>query len=115
MVTFWNIARVVIAAVTIVAVAEISKRYPRYGGLLLSLPIVSILAFVMSWQQHRDLPAISRLARETLVLVPLGLPFFIPLAFAEQLGLGFWTAFAAGIAAASIVIGAWLLFGPASI
>ena len=38
-----------------------------------------------------------RLARETLVLVPLGLPFFIPLAFASRLGLGFWPALGAGI------------------
>jgi hypothetical protein len=67
----WNIARVGIVAVIVVAVAELSKRYPRYGALLLSLPIVSILAFLLSWFQHRDLPAISKLARETLVLVPL--------------------------------------------
>ena len=33
----WNILRVVIAAATVVAVAEFSKRYPRYGALLLSL------------------------------------------------------------------------------
>ena len=43
----WNIVRVGIAAVTIVAVAELSKRFPRYGALLLSLPIVSILAFIL--------------------------------------------------------------------
>jgi hypothetical protein len=58
---------------TIVAVAELSKRYPRYRALLLSLPIVSILAFILSWFQHQDLPVISRLANEALVVVPLGL------------------------------------------
>ena len=110
----WNIARVGIAAVTIVGVAELSKRFPRYGALLLSLPIVSILAFVASWFQHHDLPAISRLARETLVLVPLGLPFFVPLAFAQRIGLDFWGSFAAGIVLASLTIGAWLLLAPAT-
>ena len=70
-----------IAAAVIVTVSEIANRYPRLGALLLTLPLVSVLAFLMTWTRHHDLPAISRLARETLVLVPLGLPFFVPLAF----------------------------------
>jgi hypothetical protein len=40
------------------------------------------------------------------------LPFFIPLAFAEQLGLNFWSAFVIEIAAAAATIGVWLLLGP---
>ena len=110
----WNIVRVTIVAVTVVAVAELSKRYPRYGALLLSLPLVSILAFLLSWFQHRDLPAISRLARETLVLVPLGLPFFVPFAFAARLGLDFWAAFGAGVVLATLTIGAWMWLAPSS-
>ena len=110
----WNVVRVVIVAITVVLVAELSKRYPRYGALLLSLPIVSMLAFLLSWFQYRDLPAVSRLARETLVLVPLGLPFFIPFVFAERLGLDFWMCFGAGIVLASLAIGSWLLWAPSS-
>lgn len=108
------VARIAIAATTIVVVAEVSKRYPQYGAVLLSLPLVSILAFVMSWYQHEDLPAISRLARETLVLVPLGLPFFLPFAFASHLGLGFWSSFGAGVVLTVMTIGTWLWFTPAS-
>jgi hypothetical protein len=108
----WNSIKVALVAITVVVVAELSKRYPRIGALLLSLPIVSLLAFLVSWFQHRDLAAISRLSRETLILVPLGLPFFIPLAFAERLHLDFWSAFAAGIVLASLTIGTWLLFAP---
>lgn len=110
----WNIVRVGIAAVIIVAVAELSKRYPRYGALLLSLPILSILAFVMSWYQHQDLNAISTLAGETVILVMLGLPFFAPLIFASRLGIGFWTAIALGVLLAASTMGAWLLFGSKS-
>ena len=110
----WNIVRVGIVAVIVVVVAELSKRYPRYGALLLSLPIVSLLAFLLSWLQYRDLAAVSRLARETLVLVPLGLPFFVPFAFATRLGLDFWSSLGAGIALASLTIGVWLWLGPAT-
>jgi hypothetical protein len=111
---FWNIARVAIAAVIIVAVAELSKRFPRYGALLLALPIVSILAFVMSWLQYRDLAAISKLAKETVIFVLLGLPLFVPLMLAMQLGLGFWTSLLIGISLATLSIGAWLLFSPST-
>jgi hypothetical protein len=109
---WWTIAKGLIAAAIIIIVSEIANRLPRVGALLLTLPIVSILAFVFTWLRHDDLTTVARLARETLVLVPLGLPFFIPLAFSERLGLGFWTAFLSGIVLASITIGLWFWFGP---
>src|SRR5262245_9993183 len=106
------ILRFAIAAVTIVAVAEISKKSPRYGALLLSLPIVTIMAFAMSWYQHRDLIAISSLAKETVILVLLGLPFFLPFVVGPKVGLGFWGEMGVGILLASITVGLWLMFGP---
>jgi hypothetical protein len=71
-------------------------RIRRVGRLsfLLTRPVVRILAFLMTWHTRRDLDGISRLARETLVLVPLGLPFFVPLALA------------------SVTVGLWLWLGP---
>lgn len=102
-----TIVRFLIAAATIVAVAEISNRYPRAGALLLSLPIVSILALTFSWVQHHDLNALSKLARETIVFVVLGLPLFVPLAFAHRLHIGFWVALIVGIALAVMSVGLW--------
>jgi len=107
----WNIVRATIAGVTIVVVAELSKRHPRIGGLVLSLPLVSILAILVAWLQHRDLPAIARLSRATLILVPLGLPLFVPLALAPRLDLGFWPALVIGIVLAALATGGWLLLG----
>ena len=109
---WWTLAKAAIAAAIIVAVSEIADRFPRIGALLLTLPVVSILAFIFTWTRHEDLTTISRLARETLVLVPLGLPFFLPLAFAGRLGLSFWPAFASGVALASLTIGLWFWLGP---
>lgn len=112
---WWTLVKATISAAVIVAVADLSHRFPRVGALLLTLPIVSILAFLMSWQEHHDLPAISRLAKETLVLVPLGLPFFIPLAFADKLGIGFWSATGLGLVLAATTIGLWFAFGPKTV
>ena len=103
----WYLLRVALAAMIVVAVAELSQRAPRLGALLLSLPLISILAMLFAWHQHHDLPALSRLARETIVLVCLGLPFFLPLAYSQRVGLGFWTSLLAGIVLAACCIGAW--------
>jgi hypothetical protein len=111
----WIVSKTLISAVLIALVSEVGRRSPRLGAVLLSLPIVSVLAFAWTWIEHRDLPAISRMARETLVLVPLGLPFFVPLAWSGRWGLGFWPAVAAGIVLASLTIGIWLYFAPSEL
>ena len=109
---WWNVLKVAIAAVTVAVVSEVSGRYPRLGALLLSLPVISILAFIFSWLQHRDLAAVSQMARETLVLVPLGLVFFVPLVLADRLRWSFWPAFALGVVLSALMIGLWFRFDP---
>jgi hypothetical protein len=106
------IVKGVIAGLVVVGVSEVADRLPRVGALLLTLPVVSIIAFVMTWQKAHKLEPIMQLARETLVLVPLGLGFFVPLAFARSWGLGFWPAFAAGTVLATITIVLWFWLGP---
>ncbi|MEW4452271.1 hypothetical protein AB1L30_06240 [Bremerella sp. JC817] len=107
--------RAIVAGLVVAVVSQIADRFPRLGALLLTLPIVSIVAFVAVWWKDQDVGTITRLSRETLILVPLGLPFFVPLAFADKLGLGFWGAFALGIVLASATIGLWFALGPKSV
>ena len=109
---FSLIIRFIIPALIILIVSGLARRSPRLGGLLLTLPLISILAFGAAWMKDHDLKSVSRLARETLILVPLGLPFVVPLAFAERLGLGFWAAMAVGFLLASVCIGVWFTYGP---
>ena len=106
------IIRFIIPAMIILIVSELARRSPRLGALLLTLPLISILAFGAAWLKDHDLKNVSRLARETLILVPLGLPFFLPLAFAERIGLGFWAAMVVGFLLASCSIGVWFAYGP---
>ncbi|MEQ8846698.1 DUF3147 family protein [Botrimarina sp.] len=107
-----TLLRGLIAGVVVIGVTQLAERWPRLGALLMTLPLVSIVAIVMTWQKSADLPTIARLSRETLVLVPLGLPFFVPLALAERLGFSFWPALAAGVGLACLTIGAWFWLGP---
>lgn len=99
--------RAILAGLVVAGVSELGTRQPRVGALLLTLPIVSMVAFIMSWTKSHDMPAITQLARETLILVPLGLPFFIPLALSHRTGLSFWPSFALGVLLAGVTIGMW--------
>ena len=104
--------RAIIAGLVVAGVSELAGRFPRTGALLLTLPIMSIVAFIAVWNKEQELDTVARLARETLVLVPLGLPLFVPIAFSERLGLGFWSALIAGVVLASATIGLWFWLGP---
>ena len=108
----WGIVRWILASITLAVVTQIAQKNPRLGAFILTLPILSIIAMILQWQQTQDLTATSNFARETLVLVPLGLPFFVPLAFANRFGLSFWPAIGIGVLLASCTVGAWLWFGP---
>jgi hypothetical protein len=112
MAAFGNVARGIVVAAMVIAVAELSKRSPRYSALLLSLPVITILAITMSWLRYHDLELISAFSREMFVLVILSLPLFLPLIYCKQLGLGFWQSLGCGIVLASVAIGAWLGLRP---
>jgi hypothetical protein len=42
------LVRAIISLVVILAASELGRRFPRVGGFVLSLPLVSILSLVMS-------------------------------------------------------------------
>jgi hypothetical protein len=100
------------AGLVVVAVAEIARHLPRVGALILTLPIVIPAVFVVMYLRDRQLGPVSRMSRETLLLIPLGLPFFLPLAFADRLGLSFWPAFTAGLILVGATISGYLLLVP---
>lgn len=104
--------RTIVAAMVIGVVAEVASRSARWGALLLAFPAISVAAFWMTWLRNPDLQNMQRFSRETLVLVPLGLLVFVPLAFAERLGIGFEAAMTIGIAFGLVGFATWIAFGP---
>ena len=66
--------RAIIAGLVVAGVSELADRYPRLSALLLTLPVVSIIAFIAVWTKDHNLDATTRLARETLVTTSTCLP-----------------------------------------
>jgi hypothetical protein len=100
----------VIAGFVVVAVSEIARRYPRVADVILAVPLVVFAVYAFMYLRAPDLSPISRMARQMLILVPLSLTFFVPLAFAERFHLTFWPAFTMGLALVTASVGTYLWF-----
>jgi hypothetical protein len=55
-------------------------------GLLLTLSRVSLLVFAMTWHEEWGMTPLVGLARQTLILVPLGLPLALLFTVATETG-----------------------------
>lgn len=97
-----------LAGVIVVAVGELARRLPRVADVILAVPLVVFAVYAVMYLRTPDLAPISRMARQMLILVPLSLPFFVPLAFAERLHLTFWPAFTIGLALVTATVGTYL-------
>ena len=80
------------------AASEIAKRSPTFGSLILSLPLLSILAFVWLWRDTGDNERIASLAEGTFWLVLPTLPLFLVLPALLRSGTAFWAALAVACA-----------------
>ena len=48
------IIKAVVSGLLVVAVSETAKRYPGLGGLIASLPLVSVLGMIWLWRDTHD-------------------------------------------------------------
>ena len=97
-----------LAGFAVVAVSEIARRYPRVADVILSVPVIVFAVYAVTYARDGQLAPLSRMARQMLVLIPLSLPFFLPIAFASRLNLAFWPAFSLGLALVTLTVGGYL-------
>ncbi|MCA9294340.1 MAG: DUF3147 family protein [Phycisphaerales bacterium] len=73
------LVKVVVSALLIVLVSEVSKRTTLLGGLLASLPLTSFIAFIWLYVDTKDTAKIASLSTDIFWLVLPSLPFFLVL------------------------------------
>jgi hypothetical protein len=82
----------------IAAASEIARRSPGWGGLLVSLPLASILTMMWLWRDTGDSTKIADLALSSTLYVNATLPAFIALIVLLRRGASFPAAMAAFVA-----------------
>lgn len=107
----YYIVKLLLSALVIVAVSEIAKRSGYWGGVIASLPLVSILAITWLYIDTQDAVKVAALARSTVWFVVPSLAFFIVLPLMLGAGRSFVVSmvFALAVTAASYLIMASVL------
>lgn len=89
------VIKALLSGIIIAVVSEVAKRNPNVGALVVSLPLVSLLAFVWLWQDTANKEAVAALAQSTFWFVLPTLPMFLLLPSLLRGGVGFWPALGA--------------------
>ena len=105
------IAKAALSGIIIAVASEVARRYPGWGALILSLPLISLLAMAWLWRDTGDGERIASLAQGTFWLVLPTLPLFLILPALLRHGVGFWLALAISCALTILLylLTVWLL------
>lgn len=90
--------KVAITAVLVVAISEVAKRSTVFGGILASLPLTSLLAFVWLYADTGDAEKIAALSTSIFWYVLPSLVLFVTLPLMLHNGLPFWPSLLAACA-----------------
>ena len=100
------VAKAALSGILIMVISEVARRNPGFGGLIASLPLVSVLAVIWLWRDTADAERIAQHLQATFWYVLATLPMFLAMPVMLRSGFGFWPALAAGCA---ITIALYLL------
>src|SRR5205085_2585774 len=84
------LVKAALSGVIVAAVSEIARRNPGAGGLLASLPLVSVLGMIWLWRDTADPVRMAAHAEATFWYVLPSLPMFLLIPFMLRGGWGFW-------------------------
>jgi hypothetical protein len=73
----WYAVKVLVSCALIVGISEVAKRSSLWGGLLASVPLVSVLGFLWLYADTGDPGKVSALSRSIFWLVLPSLPLFL--------------------------------------
>lgn len=101
------IAKVLASAVIIGVAAEVAKRHPFWGAVIIALPLTSILAMGWLYAETRDNLLLTQFAKDIFLIVPVSLVFFLPFLLEKKTSLGFIANMLIGLVLLSASV--WLL------
>ena len=101
-----------ISGLIVAAASEVARRWPGWGALIVSLPLVSLLTFIWLWADTRDSARIAELSQNTFWFFLPSMPLFLLLPALLRSGMGFWPALAIASLLTVALYGAMALAGP---
>ena len=90
-------------AIIVAAASEIARKWPGVGGLIVSLPLVSLLTFIWVWRDTRNSHTVAELAQSTFWFFLPSVPMFLVLPAMLKAGISFWPAFAISVTGTALL------------
>ena len=88
--------KALISGILIAAASTIAKRYPGFGALIASLPLVSVLGMIWLWRTSPTPSNMAAHAEATFWYVLPSLPMFLLIPALLRHGISFWLALLGG-------------------
>jgi polyferredoxin len=104
--------KALLSGVVVAAASETARRWPGWGALIVSLPLVSILAMIWLWRDTGDGERLAAHSEATFWFVVPSLPMFLLIPYLLRQGLSFWAALLAGCALTVVLYSAMVWAGP---
>jgi hypothetical protein len=92
------IIKAALSGIIIAIVSEVAKRYPGFGALIASLPLVSLLGMLWLWRDKPDTANMAAHVEATFWFVLPSLPMFLLIPWMLRSGWSFYVALAVGCA-----------------
>ena len=102
----YPVLKALLSGVIIAVASEAAKRSPAFGALIVSLPLVSLLAFIWIWLDTGSKETVADLSQSTFWFVLPSLPLFLLLPALLRHGLGFWSSLGAACLVTVLLYGA---------
>jgi len=71
------LVKVVTTALVVAAVSKISERFPHFGAMVVSFPMISIMTFIWIYIDTKDVPKLVTMSADIFWLVVPSLLFFL--------------------------------------
>jgi hypothetical protein len=101
-----------LSGIIVALVSEVARRSSGLGGLIVSLPLVSLLTFIWLWRDTGDVERIADLSRSAFWFFLPSMPMFLVFPALLRAGLGFWLALGLACALTVALYGAMTLAAP---
>ena len=95
----YNIVKILISAILIALISEVSKRSTFFGAILASIPLVSVMAMIWLYIDTNDSAQVVQLSKGIFWLVIPSLVLFITFPFFIRLQFSFYGALSLAILA----------------
>ncbi len=85
------------SAILIALASELAKKNPKLGGLIVSLPLTTILAVMWLYIDTSSIDKVVKMLWDTLIFLIPSLAFFFTLIFLLKIGTSFFISFVVSI------------------